>query len=221
LLVLDRPEIPLHNNLSESDGGTTGTLGSGAIVDDGSLVFDRSNTISVASAISGTGGLTQAGTGMLDLTNGGSTYSGGTTIQAGTLSFANGALGSTGSVVFAANATLQWSADNTQDISSRLTIGSGVNATLDVGDNIVIFATSFGANGSGAIIKDGIGVLDLAAANSYSGGTTVNAGTVSFVNGGFGTGAITVNGITPRSPRCRPPTPRSSKTDWCATRPIA
>jgi autotransporter-associated beta strand protein len=60
------------------------------------------------------------------------TYTGGTNISAGTLSFVNGALGTTGNVVFTGGSTLQWNGTNTQDISSsgRLRINNGVTATL-------------------------------------------------------------------------------------------
>ena len=53
-----------------------------------------------------------------------------------------------------------------------------------------------GNNGAGAVAvtKSGVGTWTLASSNSYSGGTTVNAGTLtSTVVGGFGTGNVTVN----------------------------
>ena len=54
------------------------------------------------------------------------TYSGGTSLNAGILSFANGSLGS-GTVAVTGNATLQWSGGNSQDISSNgLQINDGV-----------------------------------------------------------------------------------------------
>ncbi len=66
-------------------GGTTGSLApSGAIVDNGSLVFNRSNGIAVPNSISGTGTVTQNGTGTLSL-SAANTYTGNTVINAGTL----------------------------------------------------------------------------------------------------------------------------------------
>jgi autotransporter-associated beta strand protein len=47
--------------LQVGNGGTTGTLGSGAVTDNASLVFNRSDTLSVANAISGTGSVTNNG----------------------------------------------------------------------------------------------------------------------------------------------------------------
>lgn len=65
-------------------GGTTGTLGSGAVTNNTSLVFNRSDALTVANEISGTGTLTKNAAGALTLT-GSSTYSGATTVAAGTL----------------------------------------------------------------------------------------------------------------------------------------
>ncbi|MCE9544250.1 MAG: autotransporter-associated beta strand repeat-containing protein [Planctomycetia bacterium] len=66
-------------------GGATGTLGSGTVIDNASLVFKRNNSLSVSNAISGTGSVTQAGAGGTTTLSGNNTYSGTTTISAGTL----------------------------------------------------------------------------------------------------------------------------------------
>ena len=41
--------------LQVGNGGTTGTLGTGAVVNNGALVFNRSNALTVGGVISGTG----------------------------------------------------------------------------------------------------------------------------------------------------------------------
>jgi autotransporter-associated beta strand protein len=71
--------------LQVGNAGTTGALGTGAVSDNGSLIFNRTNSLAVSNAISGTGTLTQAGTGTTTL-SGANTYSGATTINAGILS---------------------------------------------------------------------------------------------------------------------------------------
>ena len=76
--------------LQVGNGGTTGTLGSGAVTNNGTLAFNRSNSIAIANAISGTGSVVQQGAGTLTLTAINS-FTGGTTVQAGTLSLGNGA----------------------------------------------------------------------------------------------------------------------------------
>jgi autotransporter-associated beta strand protein len=68
--------------LQIGNGSITGTLGGGAVTNDGSLVFNRSDDLSVSNAIAGTGSLTKQGAGTLTLgqypTNtGGITVSGG------------------------------------------------------------------------------------------------------------------------------------------------
>ncbi|MBF0570167.1 MAG: autotransporter-associated beta strand repeat-containing protein [Candidatus Omnitrophica bacterium] len=70
--------------LQIGNGGTSGALGAGNIVDNAALRFDRSDAIAIANAISGTGTLEQAGTGTLSM-NTANTYSGGTTVNAGIL----------------------------------------------------------------------------------------------------------------------------------------
>ena len=65
-------------------GGTTGTPGTGAITNNATLAFNRSDALAVANVISGTGALTHAGTGTTTLT-GAVSYSGATNVNAGTL----------------------------------------------------------------------------------------------------------------------------------------
>ena len=125
--------------------------------------------------ISGNGGLTKSGTSTLIL-SGGNTYSGLTTISGGTISFANKALDTAGGIVFDGG-TLQWSGTNTQDISDRIApIASGKSAILDTNGNNISFAA--GLSGLGGLTKIGPGVLTLAGANTYTGNTTISAGTL-------------------------------------------
>lgn len=70
-------------------GGTTGTLGTGAVVNNASLVIDRSNDLTVSNAISGSGSLTKGGgINVLTLTAQ-NTYSGDTLVNAGTMVLAS------------------------------------------------------------------------------------------------------------------------------------
>ncbi len=64
--------------------GTTGTLGTVGVTDNGTLTFNRTDSVTVANVIGGTGGVTQAGSGTTIL-SALSTYSGATAINAGTL----------------------------------------------------------------------------------------------------------------------------------------
>ena len=63
-------------------GGTSGTLGSGSVVTNATLSFNRSDSLTVGNIISGTGGISHIGAGRLDLM-GDNTYAGGTRLNNG------------------------------------------------------------------------------------------------------------------------------------------
>lgn len=73
-------------------GSTTGTLGSGAVINNGSLSFNRSNPLAVANAISGTGSVVVTA-GTIAFSNQ-KTYTGNTTINGGILDLTGGGGGS-------------------------------------------------------------------------------------------------------------------------------
>ena len=78
-------------------GGTTGSIGGGAIVDGGALYISHDNAITLANAISGGGVLRLIGSGVTSI-NTANTYTGGTILSAGTLAIGNGAALGTGTV---------------------------------------------------------------------------------------------------------------------------
>ncbi len=78
-------------------GGVSGTLGGGAVTNNSALVFDRSDTITVANAIRGTGTLTNSGPGTTILTAA-NNFSGGSVIRSGALELRNAAAGGTGDI---------------------------------------------------------------------------------------------------------------------------
>ncbi|SAL60077.1 outer membrane autotransporter barrel domain protein [Caballeronia arvi] len=85
-------------------GATSGGV-AGDIVDNGVLVFDRSDNVTYGKTISGTGNLVQQGSGSLVLPNT-QTYGGTTAVNAGSLVLANGAqLANTTQVTVAPGAT--------------------------------------------------------------------------------------------------------------------
>ena len=151
--------------LQLGNGGATGSI-VGNVTDNGVLAFDRSDVSTFAGVVSGTGSLSQIGSGTTILTAA-NTYAGGTTISAGTLQLGNG--GNTGSIV--GNVT-----DN------------GVLA-FDRSD-VSTFAGV--VSGTGSLSQIGSGTTILTAANTYAGGTTISAGTLQLGNGGT-TGSIVGN----------------------------
>ena len=70
--------------LQIGDGGTSGTIGNGAITNNAALVINRSDAVAIHGAIGGIGSVTKNGAGTLTLTNN-STYQGPTTVNGGTL----------------------------------------------------------------------------------------------------------------------------------------
>jgi outer membrane autotransporter protein len=153
--------------LQLGNGGTSGSI-LGNVADNGTLVFNRSDTLPFAGVISGTGTVNQAGTGTTILT-GDNTYTGGTTISAGTLQLGNG--GTTGSVVgnVADNGTLEFNR------SDRVPFAGVIS-------------------GTGAVNQAGMGTTILTGDNTYTGGTTISAGTLQLGNGGT-SGSIVGNVI--------------------------
>ncbi|UNK61500.1 autotransporter outer membrane beta-barrel domain-containing protein [Buttiauxella ferragutiae] len=137
--------------LQIGNGGTTGVLGSSVVTNNGTLTFNRSNSYTYAGAISGTGQLVQSGSGTTILT-GANTYSGGTTINAGTLQIGGG--GATGSITgnITNNGLLSFSHNNTYTQAGVI-------------------------SGSGAVQQNG-GTTILSGINTYTGETQIKSGTL-------------------------------------------
>ena len=84
--------IATGSTLNLGLGGLAGAINTPAIANDGQIVANFTDTLTLAAAISGTGTLSKAGTGTLTLT-GNSSYTGATTVNGGTLSV-NGSIAS-------------------------------------------------------------------------------------------------------------------------------
>jgi len=93
-----------RGTLQLGDGGSTGSL-SGNVLNNGSLVIDRNDTLNVDGQISGSGNLTQAGTGTTILTADNS-YTGATAVSAGTLIINGNQSAATGLTTVNTGATL-------------------------------------------------------------------------------------------------------------------
>jgi len=185
-----------------SDAGLL-TLNTGTITGSGisSLRIGGNGNMAISSVIGiGTGGLTKGGTGTLTL-SGSNTYSGGSVLNAGTTIIGNAnALGSNTNTL-SNNATLDLAGFSiTQGSlagSGVVTNGTAGNATLTLGgnNNSTTFSGSLLAGtGTISLVKNGAGTLTLTASNSYSGGTTVSAGTVAFTGGSsLGSGGVSLS----------------------------
>ena len=139
-----------------TNGGSAGTLSAGTIAfgsGAGVINFNQTNATTLSGSISGNGTVNQLGTGTTTLT-GNNSYTGTTTISAGTLQIGNGgASGTLGTTNVIDNGTL---ALNRSDV---VTLGNTIS-------------------GTGAFIQKGTGTTTLTGNNSYTGTTTISAGTL-------------------------------------------
>ena len=168
-----------------SGGGSVINTGTGAVT----LTLNPSaGTTTFAGVIGGGGGgsisLDQTGAGTQVL-SGINTYTGTTTIS-GALVLGNDAATGSGTVTMVAGGTLDFAPGITSPVLGGL--AGTANITLDTAASEAVALnvgsdnsnTSFGGNlnGSGSLTKVGTGTLTVAAAQTYTGATVINAGTL-------------------------------------------
>jgi autotransporter-associated beta strand protein len=153
-----------QGTLQLGNGTTSGSVGTNAIIDLGSLVLDLPGNNALANVISGSGSLTQTSSGVQTLSVSNS-YTGGTTISAGTLQLSSGG----------------WFGSGNITNNGTLTFNRSANSTV-----------SASISGSGAVSATGGGTVTLSGNNTYNNGTTVSAGTL-LVNSSAGSGPMLVN----------------------------
>ncbi|WP_173571930.1 autotransporter outer membrane beta-barrel domain-containing protein [Acetobacter oeni] len=140
----------------------------GAISLTGSLTVDADTAYTLSGALSGTGDFTKTGNGTLVLAGDASGYSGAVTVSAGALESTASGFGS-GAIT-----------DNASLVLAQKQDGTLTNTV----------------SGTGSLLKTGSGDLTLTAENTYSGDTTVEAGTLT-VSGSVAQSAVSVeNGAT-------------------------
>ncbi len=194
-----------------------GPISSGAVGLHTLTIAGNDNTM-VGGAIGGAGtiSLVKNDNGTLTL-GGNNTFTGGVTINAGTVIVANaGALNSASpnAVAFGAASTgtltLNGLSVSLGGLTTNSSIGtpvvqnaSGTSAVLTINNSTSSTYAGVLQNGSGAgtlaLVKSGAGVLTLSGLNTYSGGTTLSRGTlVSSTTGSLGNGPLTLSAGTLR-----------------------
>jgi autotransporter-associated beta strand protein len=126
--------------LQLGDGGTTGNIGSSTVNDGGALVFDRSDVLTFNASIFGSGAVAQLGTGTTVLA-GNNSYSGGTTLVAGTLDLAAAHAAGSGAIAFGLG-------EQTLRLENAALAGNAFDNTIksfDVGDVIDLPGLAFAA----------------------------------------------------------------------------
>jgi autotransporter-associated beta strand protein len=146
----------------------------------------------------GTGALTLTGigtSGSADFNfSGTNSYTGGTLLKGGRVSFNNASAFGSGTVTFVSDTSLASTASMTH--ANALTVNSGVAATLDVAASTTLDQAG-AVTGAGSFTKGGLGTVTLSGgtSNTLSGPITVNAGMLGSLNSASLqniTGAITV-----------------------------
>ena len=156
----------------EYSGTTASSNRAFSIAAGGTGAFQIDNaaaSLTLGGIISGTGALSKTGPGTLILSSTGNTYSGTPTISAGILQLGTGVTGQNGAMASASyvnNATIVINNGDAQTFSSTI-------------------------SGTGSLVKIGNAPLTLSGLNTFSGGTTLAAGTLNISNAqALGTGPI-------------------------------
>jgi fibronectin-binding autotransporter adhesin len=191
-------------------GGTSGSLGVGSVTNNANLVFHRSDTVTVANAIAGTGQFHQNGTGTTVL-SGVNSYRGATNVNAGNLVIGNGdALGGGSSSL---NIGSLGTAHVGASLAKAVKVSGLSNAgTLDMANGKLVVdysgATPFDAmqsqivSGYAGGAWNGPGINSAAAAAGFNGHTTalgyVEASQAGFGGGTFGGQSVDADAVLVR-----------------------
>lgn len=152
----------LHGTLMVGNGGTSGSLGgsTASLVVNGNLVYNRTDSVTLANQVTGYGSLSQVGAGGTLVLTAANNYMGSTTVGAGT--------------------TLQIGDGGT---SGTLGGGGVENNGILIFNRSDSFVVGNVIAGTGSLTKNGAGVLTLELPASYTGTTSITAGTLALGRG--------------------------------------
>ena len=177
---------------------------------------DAAAAYSYSNNVAGNIGFDKLGSGMLIL-NGTNTYTGGTTVSAGALVVTTTAAlpgyASAGSVSAAAGAMLgirvggagEWSQSNISAMMNNASFAPGALLGIDTTDATAAYSYSNNVAGNIGLTKLGANTLLLSGSNTYTGPTTIAAGTLQIGNAAalqnstvaLGGGSLDLNGFSP------------------------
>jgi autotransporter-associated beta strand protein len=163
-------------------------------VDGNFNVLNSGATLDISTVITGTKSLTKTGNGKLIL-GAANTYTGATTINAGTLSITSitngGIAGTLGNSTNAAGnlvlggGTLEYTGFTNGTTDRNFTLTAGTISNISVTNSTVSLSISGTSTATtGGLSKSGQGTLILAGNNTYTGATTISAGTLEIGSAG-------------------------------------
>jgi autotransporter-associated beta strand protein len=172
--------------LTLGDGNTAGNLGTGTLVNNGLLVVNHSNNVTINTAINGKGGVRQIGTGTLILgaANG---FTGGLVVTSGgNVQLGNASATGTGVVQLIGSATLDI---NGLNATLAGVTGTGLIKNLAAGNATLTLNTNGNSTFEGSVnqsagivtlVKSGSGELFFSSNtnHNYTGGTIINGGSI-------------------------------------------
>lgn len=194
------------NGFTETVIGLASAAGSGSVtLGGGTLILNAPTGQSWGGVISEAGNVTKNGSGTQTFTNS-NTYTGLTTITAGVLEMgASNIFANTSTMTInGATAVLDMNTSQTDTIGTVTLAGggsiNGTTSTLTTGGNFEMQSGTVNvvlAGASRPLNKTTAGTVTLNASNTYTGLTSITAGTLTYgIANAISTGAVTVNGAT-------------------------
>jgi MYXO-CTERM domain-containing protein len=152
-------------------------------------VGGNSNNTTYSGILSGAGSLTKSGAGTLLLSSSSNSYGGVTTISGGALQVTDltdagmvSPIGTNGTITLTNGGNFDYVGTNSGASMNRAFSLAGGDGGIGVSSSSVAVTLSNVISDAGNLVKRGAGTLILSASNSYTGATTVSAGTLALAS---------------------------------------
>jgi len=209
-------DVPVVLSAAQTFNAASGnlTLNSNITLNASTLTLDGAANTTISGLISGTGGLTKNGSGILTLPNA-NVFGGTMNLAGGVLAIGNDSALGAGQLNFGDGAAIQSADSSAHVITNTLNFGSGAGGnTIFSGTGNLKFTrgasnsssktmtvnnpvTEFSAGLTGAMARTvaGTGLLIYSGANTYSAGTTINSGATLQLGNGSTNGSLSTSGV--------------------------
>lgn len=168
-------DVVLSDGTSLIAGGASVSFSNDVYIAPTTIIDTGANTMTLDGVVHDNGGagtISKSGSGTLVLTNGANDFSGGTSINAGTINIDSQTALSTGAIVMQDGTSFGGASASNFDIANNITI----NGTSTVGANATRFQLDGIIDGSGTLAMSYAGYLVLRGNNTYTGGTDITSG---------------------------------------------